>query len=173
MIFSATTSACSKEAPPTLKVTVMTLSSIAFEEGGKIPVKYTRDGQNISPPLNWSEPPQQTQVFAIIVDDPDAAGGAFTHWILFNIPTSDRELPEGISTQEQIENGALQGKNDFGRIGYDGPSPPKDATHKYRFTIYALDNPLNLNSGASRKQLVDAMSGHILSKGELLGTYGH
>ena len=90
-----------------------------------IPSKYTCDGQDISPPLDWGEPPQQTQAFALIMDDPDAPGGIFTHWILFNLPADIHRLGEDIHAQEQLQNGALQGKNDFGRTGYSGPCPPR------------------------------------------------
>lgn len=174
-IFSSTFTACTGQSPvsPAGRSTTLSISSRAFTEGDKIPVKYTHDGQDISPPLTWSEPPPQTQVFALIVDDPDAPGGVFTHWILFNIPASTRRLAEGVDAEDRLENGALQGKNDFGRIGYNGPSPPGGTTHRYRFTVYALDKILDLNSGASRKQLVNAMSGHILAEGRLTGVYGH
>jgi Raf kinase inhibitor-like YbhB/YbcL family protein len=149
----------------------MVLSSTAFKEGEKIPVTYTCDGQDISPALMWDEPPEQTESFALIVDDPDAPGSVFTHWVLFNIPINIHQLEEGIPTQDQLENGVLQGKNGFGRIGYGGPCPPQSSTHRYRFTVYALDQKLNLKAGVSKKQVVDAMQGHILAQGQLTGTY--
>ena len=152
-------------------ITTISLSSTAFKEGDKIPDNYTCDGQDISPALIWDEPPQQTEVFVLIVDDPDAPSGVFTHWVLFNIPASIRQLGEGIPTQEQLDSGALQGKNDFGRIGYGGPCPPQGSIHRYRFIIYALDQKLNLKEGASKKQVSDAMQGHILAQGQLTGTY--
>ncbi len=147
------------------------LSSAAFEEGDEIPVKYTGDGQDISPSLEWGEPPQSTEVFAIIVDDLDAPHGVFTHWILFNLPADIRQLPEGIPVQRQLENGALQGKNDFGKTGYGGPCPPPGPAHRYCFTLYALDKPFDLKSGASKKQVLDVMKGNILAQGQLTGTY--
>lgn len=149
----------------------LSVSSSAFQEAGSIPVKYTCDGQDMSPPLAWGEPPQKTKAFALIVDDPDAPGGAFTHWVLFNLPAASRGLPEAMPAQKQLETGALQGKNDFGRIGYGGPCPPRGPAHRYRFTIYVLDSPLNLLAGASRKQVLDAMKGHILVQGQLTGSY--
>ena len=149
----------------------VSVSSTAFKEVDKIPVKYTCDGQDISPPLVWSEPPQKTQSCALIVDDPDAPGGVFTHWVLYNLPANVHQLGEGIHTQERLENGALQGKNDFGRIGYRGPCPPRGPTHRYRFTIYALDKSLDLKPAASKKQLLNAIKGHILAQGQLIGTY--
>jgi len=149
----------------------LSLSSIAFQDGERIPVKYTCEGQDISPPLMWSEPPQGTQSLALIVDDPDAPGGVFTHWVLFNILPDSRQLPEAIPTQAQLSSGALQGKNDFGRIGYGGPCPPPGRPHRYRFTLYALDRVLDLKAGVSKKQVVGAMQGHILAQGQLTGTY--
>jgi len=172
-VFSSTVAACVKEAPAPQKEVEMTLSlsSTGFKEGDKIPVKYTCDGEDISLPITWGEPPQKTQAFALIVDDPDAPGGVFTHWVVFNIPSNVRQLGEGVPAQERLQSGALQGKNDFGRIGYGGPCPPRGPAHRYRFTVYALDKPLDLKPGASKKQLLDAMKGHILAQGELMGTY--
>lgn len=173
VVFLLTVAACAREAPAPQKEVEMTLSlsSTAFKEGDKIPVKYTCDGQDISPPLVWGQPPQKTQAFALIADDPDAPGGVFTHWILFNIPGNVRQIEEGIPAQEQLQNGALHGKNDFGRIGYGGPCPPRGPAHRYRFTVYALDKLLDLKPGASKKQLLDAIKGHILAQGELVGIY--
>ena len=173
MVFSSTVVACAREAPASQKEAEMTLSlfSTAFKEGDKIPVKYTCDGQNISPPLVWGEPPQMTKAFALIVDDPDSPSGVFTHWVLFNVAANVRQLGEGVPAQERLQNGALQGKNDFGKIGYGGPCPPRGPAHRYRFTLYALDKPLDSKPGASKKQLLDAMKGHILAQGQLIGTY--
>jgi len=117
------------------------------------------------------EPPTGTQTFALILDDLDAPGGVFTHWILLNIPSNSRELPEAVPTQAQLASGALQGKNDFGKTGYGGPCPPPGRPHRYQFTIYALDDSLDLEAGASKKQLLDAMQGHVLAQGQLTGTY--
>lgn len=149
----------------------LTVSSSAFKEGDRIPAKYTCQGQDVSPPLAWGEPPAGTQSFALIVDDPDAPGGVFTHWVLFNIPPDSRELPEAVPIQAELARGALQGKTDFGRIGYGGPCPPPGRPHRYQFTLYALDQPLGLEGGASKKQLLSAMEGHILAQGQLTGTY--
>lgn len=149
----------------------LSLSSPLFTEGSRIPAKYTCEGQDVSPPLVWGEPPQKTQGFTLIMDDPDAPVGVFTHWVLFNLPPDVRQLEEGVPAQEQLHNGALQGRNDFGKIGYGGPCPPGGSAHRYRFTIYALDNTLDLAAGASKKQLLDAMEGHILAQGQLTGNY--
>ena len=150
---------------------VLEVSSPAFQEGDRIPAKYTCEGQDVSPLLAWSEPPVGTQSFALIVDDPDAPGGVFTHWVLFNIPSDSRELPEAVPTRAQLPSGALQGENDFGKIGYGGPCPPPGRPHRYQFALYALDQLLDLKAGVSKKQLLDAMRGHILAQGQLTGTY--
>jgi Raf kinase inhibitor-like YbhB/YbcL family protein len=149
----------------------LSLSSPVFQEGEGIPITYTCDGQDISPPLTWGEPPSETQSFALIMDDPDAPGGVFTHWLLFNLPADSRELPEAVPPHNELENGALQGKNGFNEIGYGGPCPPPGSTHHYRFTIYALDQALDLMAGAPRKQVIDAITGHILAWGQLTGIY--
>ena len=150
---------------------ILIVSSSAFQEGGVIPTEYTCEGQDVSPPLAWDEPPAGTQSLVLIVDDPDAPVGVFTHWVLFNIPSNSRDLPEALPTQAQLPSGAQQGKNDFGRLGYGGPCPPPGRPHRYRFTVYALDQPLELTAGALKKQVLDAMQGHILAQGQLTGTY--
>lgn len=149
----------------------LSLSSSAFSDGWKIPVKYTCAGQDISPPLVWSKSPAGTQSLALIVDDPDAPGGVFTHWVLFNLPADTSELSEAIPTAKELDNGGRQGKNDFGRIGYGGPCPPPGRPHHYRFTLYALDKLLDLPAGVSKKQVVNTMAGHILAQVQLTGTY--
>jgi len=156
---------------PETEEAVLSLSSSAFEEGEKIPVRYTCDGEDVSPPLTWSEPPSGTNSFVLIVDDPDAPRGVFTHWVLFNLPPDSRELPEDIPVQAQLLSGALQGRNDFGRTGYGGPCPPAGSLHRYRFVLYALDQPLDLPAGASKNQVLEYMEGHILAQGQLMGTY--
>ena len=165
--------ACGPEAPVAPKEVEMALyvSSTAFQEGESIPAQYSCQGQDISPPLAWSEPPSGTRSFALIVYDPDAPVGVFTHWVLFNLPADSRELPEAVPTKPQLANGASQGKNDFDKIGYRGPCPPPGSPHRYRFTLYALDQALDLKSGATRKQVLEVMSGHVLAQGQLTGTY--
>ena len=149
----------------------LTVLSSAFQEGSEIPARYTCEGQDVSPALTWEEPPAETQSFALIMDDPDAPGGVFTHWVLFNLPADSRGLSEAVPTQPQLPDGSLQGKNDFGRIGYGGPCPPPGRPHRYQFTLYALDQTLDLKAGASKKQVIDAMREHILAQGRLTGTY--
>jgi Raf kinase inhibitor-like YbhB/YbcL family protein len=164
-------SCATKEQPSKEGEMAFSVSSPAFQEGEKIPAKYTCEGQDVSPKLEWSAPPAETQSFALIVDDPDAPGGVFTHWVLFNIPSDSRELAEAIPAQAQLTSGARQGKNDMGSTGYDGPCPPPGKPHRYQFTLYALDQTLDLKAGAGKKQLLDAMKGHILAQGQLIGTY--
>jgi len=161
----------SKEQPPKEVEMALTVSSSAFQEGSEIPARYTCEGQDVSPALTWKEPPAETQSFALIMDDPAAPGGVFTHWVLFNLPADSRGLSEAVPTQPQLPDGSLQGKNDFGRSGYGGPCPPPGRPHRYQFTLYALDQTLDLKAGASKKQVIDAMQGHILAQGRLTGTY--
>ncbi len=147
------------------------LTSTAFEHGATIPKKYTGDGADTSPPLRWDAPPAGTKSLAVICDDPDAPFGTWVHWVLFNLSAEARELPEGVPTKEQLE-GARQGKNDFGKIGYGGPAPPAGKPHRYFFKLYALDKTLELPAGATKAQAVAAMKGHVLAEGRLMGTYG-
>lgn len=146
------------------------IASPAFEEGGLIPKKYTCDGLDISPPLAWSSIPAGAQSLALIADDPDAPVGTWVHWVLFNLAAEARELVEGIPPQRELENGARQGTNDFRRIGYGGPCPP-GGTHRYYFKLYTLDKVLELAAGATKSQLLEAMEGHILAQGQLMGRY--
>jgi Raf kinase inhibitor-like YbhB/YbcL family protein len=148
------------------------LTSAAFREGEAIPRPYTADGKDVSPPLRWADPPPGTKGFALVCDDPDAPGGAFVHWVLFNLPADRRELPEGVPAREELDGGAKQGKNDFGKVGYGGPAPPPGAPHRYVFRLYALDTPLDLAAGATQGQLIPAMRGHVLAEGQLMGRYG-
>jgi len=146
------------------------VSSEAFEEGGMIPAKYTCDEDDISPPLAWDSIPEGTKTLALICDDPDAPMGTWVHWVLFNLPVDISELPENVPPERELENGAKQGTNDFGRIGYGGPCPP-GGTHRYYFKLCALDAVLNLEAGGRKPQLLEAMEGHILAKGQLMGRY--
>ncbi len=171
LIVALVPSCGSREAESEEGEMALTVSSPVFKEGERIPAKHPCEGQDISPPLTWGEPPKGTRSFALIMDDPDAPGGIFTHWVLFNLPADNRELLESVPTQGQLSNGALQGKNGFGRTGYGGPCPPPGHPHRYQFTLYALDQPLNLKAGVSRKQVIDAMRGHILAQGRLMGIY--
>ena len=146
------------------------VTSSAFAEGGLIPPKYTCDGSDISPPLQWDSVPEGTKSIALISDDPDAPMGTWVHWVLFGLPAETREHEENIPPNKILPNGAKQGTSDFVRIGYGGPCPPS-GTHRYFFKIYALDTELSLEAGANKHQLLKAMQGHILARGELIGKY--
>lgn len=172
MLMLSATVACSSGAPAAKEGGMkLSVSSSAFGEGESIPKKFACNGQNISPPLTWRNVPQGTKAFALIVDDPDAPSGTFTHWLIFNIPSETHELSAAIPSQGKLPSGALQGKNDFGEIGYDGPCPPSGPAHHYRFTVYALDKSLDLKAGATREQVINAMEGNVLARGRLTGTY--
>lgn len=147
------------------------LTSTAFAEGGIIPRKYTCDGADVSPPLAWDNVPDGTKSFALICDDPDAPMGTWVHWVLFNLPADVRSLPEAVPPDKELSNGARQGTNDFRKIGYGGPCPPR-GTHRYYFKLYALDTTLDLPAGSSKAQLLKAMEGHVLAEGQLMGKYG-
>jgi len=149
----------------------MDLKTQAFKPGGMIPAKYTCDGPDLSPPLTWSDPPPKTASFALILDDPDAPMGTWVHWVMWNIPATARSLDENVPKAAALPNGARQGTNDFSRVGYGGPCPPS-GTHRYVFTLYALDTTLNLPSETTKALLEDTMRGHILGQGKLIGTYG-
>lgn len=147
-----------------------TLTSDDFNANGPIPARFTCDGQNSSPALAWHDAPANAAAFALIVDDPDAPSGTFTHWVLFNLPAGTTSLPRGVPTSDRLDNGALQGANGAGGTGYTGPCPPS-GTHHYHFTLYALDGTLNLSAGASKQQVLDAMKGRIIAQAEIVGTY--
>jgi Raf kinase inhibitor-like YbhB/YbcL family protein len=147
------------------------LATAAFSAGGAIPRKFTCDGPDVSPKLAWSDPPGKTQSFALIMDDPDAPAGTWVHWVIYDLPADTRELAEGVAKQEQLSNGARQGRNDFGKIGYGGPCPPPGKPHRYFFKLCALDAKLDLKAGATKADVERAMKGHILTQAELIGRY--
>lgn len=149
----------------TIKVT-----SSAFSNNAMIPSKYTCDGINISPSIEWQGIPEGTKSIALICDDPDAPIGDWVHWILFNIPPSVRSIKEGFTYRNKPAPEILAGRTDFGKLEYGGPCPPS-GTHRYFFKIYAVDTMLKLSEGSTKKQLLQAVEGHILGKGELMGTY--
>jgi Raf kinase inhibitor-like YbhB/YbcL family protein len=147
------------------------ITSSAFSEGNPIPIEYTCDGADVSPDLQWSSVPPNTKSLALICDDPDAPSGTFVHWVLYGLPPTENHLPKGVPTTPTLPNGAKQGKNGFGRIGYGGPCPPRGAPHRYFFRLYAVDTSIDEPPGASRAQIDRAMKGHILAQGHLMGTY--
>ncbi len=154
----------------------MNLQSSAFKTGQPIPKKHTGKGQDLSPPLTWSDPPAAAKQFALIVDDPDApTPQPWGHWVLYNIPPETTQLPEALPQKDTLDTppGARQGKNswDTNNIGYRGPMPPPGhGTHHYHFMLYALDTPLDAKPGLSKTQLLDLMKGHIIAQAELVGT---
>ena len=148
----------------------MELKSTVFEAGDIIPKKYTREGQDISPPLSWNAVPEKTQSLALICDDPDAPMGVWVHWVIFNLPADTRELAENVPPQKRLVNGAKQGMNDFRKIGYGGPYPPS-GEHRYFFKLYALDTKLDLEAGVKKSDLLKIMEGHILDESKLMGKY--
>jgi Raf kinase inhibitor-like YbhB/YbcL family protein len=142
----------------------MKITSSAFHEGANIPSKFTCDGSDTSPPLQIAGVPSGAKSLVLIVDDPDAPSGLFTHWLVWNIPPQTGSIAEGSAPQ------GVQGANDFGKSGYRGPCPPS-GTHRYSFKIFALDRELELRSGAKRSQVDAAMKGHVIAQGELVGRY--
>jgi len=150
----------------------MQLTSPVFQEGKTIPRQFTADGADQSPPLNWNDPPPGTRSFALICDDPDAPRGTFTHWVLLNVPANSSELKPGVSSASVGGGGAIEGKNDFGKSGYGGPSPPPGKPHRYFFKLYALNGLLELKSGVSKSDVLTAMKGRVLGEAQLMGTYG-
>jgi Raf kinase inhibitor-like YbhB/YbcL family protein len=142
----------------------MKVTSSAFQEGGNIPSKFTCDGSDISPALQIGGVPSEAKSLVLIADDPDAPGGLFTHWLVWNIPPQANSISEGSAAK------GVRGTNDFGKSGYKGPCPPP-GTHRYSFKIFALDRELDLRSGAKRHQVDTAMKGHVIAQGELVGRY--
>jgi Raf kinase inhibitor-like YbhB/YbcL family protein len=151
--------------PATLK-----LNSTAFVEGGAIPAQYTCDGTNISPPLAWSNLPPNTKAVALTVDDPDAPLKTWVHWVVYDLPATTTQLAENV--KNTLPGGGKQGTNDFRKASYGGPCPPS-GTHRYFFKLYALDAETSLQPGATKDDLLKAMEGHILARGELMGKYTH
>jgi len=143
----------------------LALSSTAFAPGARIPPRHTCEGADISPPLAWTDPPEGTRSFALVVDDPDAPGGSFTHWLAWDLPPSSRGLPEG-------RRAPSEGRNDFATPGWRGPCPPRGhGRHRYAFRLYALDAGFILKLGADRRHFEQAVQGHVLAEAELVGTY--
>lgn len=150
----------------------LSITSTAFSAGQPIPSLYSCRGRDISPPLAWTGAPSTTKSFALILDDPDAPGGIYVHWVIFNIPAASAALAEAVPGRAKLDDGTLQGHNSSGATGYMGPCPPS-GTHHYHFKLYALDALLSLSSAATKAQLLQAMQGHILAQGELIGTFAH
>ena len=147
------------------------LESNAFNNGGDIPQKFTCDGTDVSPPLVWGDAPSGTKSLALIADDPDAPGGTWVHWVMYDIEPQMLQLSQGMAKTESIPGTGKQGLNDFGEIGYGGPCPPPGKSHRYYFKLFALDTTLNLKPRATKRDVEQAMKGHILAQTELMGRY--
>ena len=148
----------------------MKLESPAFAEGAPIPKKHSCEGADVSPPLTISGVPAAAHSLALLCEDPDAPGGMWVHWVLFNLPPKTASLPEGLA-KTQFVAGAVQGLNDFGRLGYGGPCPPPGKPHRYFFKLYALSAALALEPGAERAAVLAAMKGRALAESALMGSF--
>ncbi len=145
--------------------------SLAFSSGGEIPMKYTCDGPDVSPALGWTDPPAGTKEFALTTDDPDAPGGTWVHWVLYGMPPTLRKLSEGLPATDTVADIGRQGVNDFKRVGYRGPCPPRGPAHRYFFRLYALDAQIALPPRKVKVDLLKAIQGHVLGQAELMGRY--
>src|SRR6266481_6176249 len=149
----------------------LTLTSPAIAPGAAIPAEFSCAGGDRSPELTCSGAPKSAVTFALIVDDPDAPGGTFFHWVAYNIPASKTSLPAGVPQGSEIPGGAINGMNSFGHLGYNGPCPPPGKTHHYRFHLYALDSALEVGDKADAAAIHSALKGHVLAEAELVGTF--
>jgi Raf kinase inhibitor-like YbhB/YbcL family protein len=150
----------------------MTLSSTAFSDGAAIPKKYSCEGEDVSPPLAWNSLPGGTKSLALILDDPDAPMGTWTHWVLWALPPAPAALPEGVPRDSALSSGLKQGKNSWPKTGYNGPCPPPGKPHRYYFKLYALDIEPALADNTNKAALESAIKDHILAQAQLMGTYG-
>ena len=164
---------CTSPTPPPAEpgTRTLVLSSDAFPANGTIPVRYTCDGEGLSPPLSWSNVPEGTRSFALILEDPDAPIGTYTHWVLYNIPGEMRELPAGIPPGRELPDGELQGVNSAREAEYAGPCPPSGSTHRYVLSVWALDDSVDPSGTVDAATLRKAMEKHVLGTGQLTGTY--
>lgn len=151
---------------------LLQLKVSAFSNGGEIPKRYTCSGADRSPALTWGGVSPAARSLALILEDPDASRGAWTHWLIWNLPAHMTDLPEALPRQEVFPNGAHQGMNDFGRIGYDGPCPPPGKPHRYIFKLHVLNTVLDLRSSAGRQDLERAMKRHVLAQADWMGKFG-
>lgn len=149
----------------------LSISSSAFRDGDPLPRKYTGDGSDVSPPLRWAGAPSNALSVALMCFDTDAPKGTWYHWILFNISPTRNHFDEGVPKIGRLPDGEEQGSNDFGRPGYNGPAPPPGKLHHYHFRIMALDRKLDLNAGIGKDAFLQAINGHVVGQGEIVGTY--
>ncbi|MEX2016470.1 MAG: YbhB/YbcL family Raf kinase inhibitor-like protein, partial [Candidatus Hydrogenedentales bacterium] len=153
------------------------VTSEALQAGQPVPVEFTGDGTDVSPPLAWTGAPEGAKTFALVCDDPDApTPKPWVHWVIYSIPAVVSELPAGIAkqatlTQPEKLQGVKQGKNGWGQVGYRGPAPPPGKPHRYYFTVYALDEALVLGPELTKDELLAAIDGHIMAEGQLMATY--
>ncbi|HET9180070.1 MAG TPA: YbhB/YbcL family Raf kinase inhibitor-like protein [Terriglobia bacterium] len=147
------------------------IESAAFKQGAFIPPRFSCSGENVSPPLKWTDPPAGARSFALIVDDPDAPAGTWTHWVVFNLPAQSRALDENAPKQDKLSNGALQGLNSFESVGYGGPCPPPGKAHRYFFRLYALNTVLSVQPRADREDVLSALKGHTVGEAQLMGVF--
>lgn len=147
------------------------LTSPAFDDGARIPERFTCDGADVSPPLEIAGVPEEAASLALVADDPDAPAGTWVHWVLWGLPGDRRELPEGVPPGEEGPDGARQGTNDFGNSGYGGPCPPPGAPHRYFFKLYALEGTPDLAPGATKEELLEAIDPRVVASCELMGRY--
>ncbi len=164
-------SAANGSSRPEASPASLELRTTAFKPGGDIPRKFTCSGPDTSPALAWNEPPAGTQSFALVMDDPDAPAGTWVHWVVYDLPPSTHQLPEGVPKDGAVPGGGRQGVNDFEKTSYGGPCPPPGKPHRYFFKLYALDKKLGLDR-ATKRDVEQAMHGHILAQGELVGRFG-
>lgn len=150
----------------------MEVSVSTFPREGSIPKVFTADGADVSPSLTWTAPPSGTKGFAVIMDDPDAPMGLWTHWTLYDLPATVTSLSENLPKAPTLPNGAHQGRNTWGRFGYNGPSPPPGKPHRYFFKVLALSEFLDLPAGATREELDRALKGKVLAEGSFMAKYG-
>ena len=157
--------------PESSLISTFEFSSPAFRDGADIPIEYTCDGENVSPPLRWAGAPSGARSIAIIIDDHEALGRIFRHWSVFNLPSGTRSLGANQPTTPQLENSTLQGQNDFGNTGYGGPCPPVGQEHEYIFFIYALTEQLELAADSTPKQVSESIRGRVIGTGSFTGMY--
>ena len=172
-LFACLITACGADniKPAGEKTMNIQITSTAFSEGQPIPEKFSGQGKDISPPLKWTGAPANTKSFALVADDPDAPGGTWVQWVLYDLPPTTTALAEDTPKSQFLPGGAKQGLNDFRRLGYGGPMPPPGKPHRYFFKLYALDKVLDLRPGAAKNDIETAMKGHVLAQGQLIGTY--
>lgn len=148
-----------------------TISSPSFSNGAEVPTQFTCTGGDISPQLVWNAPPSGTKSLALLVDDPDAPIGNWTHWVVWNVPDTSRGLAEGVVKKPQLPDGSQQGTNDFHKVGYNGPCPPAGKPHRYYFKLFALDTKLDLKPASGKRELEAAIKGHVLAQAEWIGKF--